>query len=161
MSAPAEPRPPLEELRLKNLLLAYDGSGSAELALTAAVTAARRDRARITVLVVVPDVSGTPGVWMAGGVDPRRLQEDADREAQQTLREVVDRIPDDIPVTTRLRHGRPGPEIVAEAQEGSYDGILLGARGVGRVGALVGSVSGYVLHHAGTPVFVAHDPRAS
>ena len=39
------------------------------------------------------------------------------------------------------------------------DAILLGARGVGRVGALVGSVSSYVMHHSDTAVFVAHAPR--
>jgi nucleotide-binding universal stress UspA family protein len=30
---------------------------------------------------------------------------------------------------------------------------------VGRVGALMGSVSSYVLHHADIAVFVAHAPR--
>jgi nucleotide-binding universal stress UspA family protein len=62
-------------------------------------------------------------------------------------------------VTKRLRHGKAGPEIVAQSRECDYDAILLGARGVGRVHALVGSVSSYVLHHADTAVFVAHAPR--
>jgi nucleotide-binding universal stress UspA family protein len=61
-------------------------------------------------------------------------------------------------VTKQLRHGKAGPEIVAEARAHDYDAILVGARGVGRVGALIGSVSSYVLHHADTAVFVAHAP---
>ena len=65
----------------------------------------------------------------------------------------------DIPVTKCLRHGKAGPEIVAQSKEHDYDAILLGARGVGRVGALVGSVSSYVMHHADTAVFVAHAPN--
>jgi nucleotide-binding universal stress UspA family protein len=50
---------------------------------------------------------------------------------------------------------------VAQSREHDYDAILLGARGVGRVGALIGSVSSYVMHHADTAVFVAHAPRQS
>ena len=34
--------------------------------------------------------------------------------------------------------------------------IILGARGVGRVGSMLGSVSSYVMHHAKSAVFVAH-----
>jgi nucleotide-binding universal stress UspA family protein len=45
------------------------------------------------------------------------------------------------------------------ATEGRDDAILVGARGLGRISALVGSVSRYVLHHADVAVFVAHAPR--
>ena len=60
-----------------------------------------------------------------------------------------------------MRHGKAGPEIVAQAEKHDYDAILLGARGVGRVGTLIGSVSAYVLRHAPTSVFVAHAPRTA
>jgi nucleotide-binding universal stress UspA family protein len=149
----------LGELHLHRLLVAVDGSNTADLALSAAVTAARRDNAAITLLVVTPDFTGEARTWMTGAPDPGKLQQDADDEAHRLLAETVDRIPADIPVIKQLRHGKPGPEIVAQAQEQEYDAILLGARGVGRVGALIGSVSQYVMHHAGTPVFVAHSPK--
>jgi nucleotide-binding universal stress UspA family protein len=42
----------------------------------------------------------------------------------------------------------------------TYDAILVGARGVGRVRGMMGSVSQYVLHHSGVAVFVAHAPGA-
>ena len=77
------------------------------------------------------------------------------------LRDAVERIPDDIPVTTVIRRGKPGPEIVAQATECDYDALMVGARGVGRVGALIGSVSQHVVHNAPVPVFVAHAPRPS
>ena len=51
-----------------------------------------------------------------------------------------------------------GTEIAAEAATGKYDAILIGARGVGVVGSLLGSVSQYVLHHAKIAVFVTHAP---
>jgi nucleotide-binding universal stress UspA family protein len=104
----------------------------------------------------VPDILAESRGWMAGGPDPCALQDAADGDTQRMLRETVERIPSDIPVTTVVRHGKPGPEIVAHADEHNYDAILLGARGVGRVGALIGSVSAYVLRHANTSVFVAH-----
>jgi nucleotide-binding universal stress UspA family protein len=148
----------LAELRLNRLLVAVDGSNTADLALAAAVTAARRDNAAITLLAVTPDFIAEGRTWMTGAPDPGKLQDDADAEAHKLLADTVDRIPDDIPVTKQLRHGKPGPEIVAQAKEHEYDAILLGARGVGRVGALIGSVSQYVMHHADTPVFVAHQP---
>ena len=88
------------------------------------------------------------------------MQQEADAYAQRLLRDAVERLPDAIPVTTVVRRGKPGPEIVAQARAGNYDAIVMGARGVGRVGALMGSVSRYVLHHAETAVFVAHAPRA-
>jgi nucleotide-binding universal stress UspA family protein len=150
--------PDLEELHLHRLLVAVDGSHTADLALSAAVTAARRDNAAITLLAVTPDFLGEARTWMAGAPDPAALQRDADEEAHRLLCDTVERIPEDIPVTKQLRHGKPGPEIVAQASEHDYDAILLGARGVGRVGALIGSVSSYVMRHAGTAVFVAHAP---
>jgi nucleotide-binding universal stress UspA family protein len=151
----------LGELHLHRLLVAVDGSNTAELALSAAVTAARRDNAAITLLVVTPDFLADSRLWTTGSPDPNALQKEADEDAERLLNDTVDRLPQGIPVTKRLRHGKAGPEIVAQARECDYDAILLGARGVGRVGALVGSVSSYVMHHADTAVFVAHPPRES
>jgi nucleotide-binding universal stress UspA family protein len=156
-----QPTSTLGELHFHRLLVAVDGSQTADLALSAAVTAARRDHAAITLLAVVPDIvaESRQHFWVAGAPDPAVLQEQADAEAQRMLRETVERIPADIPVTTVMRRGKAGPEIVAQAGEHHYDAILLGARGLGRVGTLIGSVSAYVLRHAGTSVFVAHAPR--
>jgi nucleotide-binding universal stress UspA family protein len=150
----------LAELHLHRLLVAVDGSNTADLALSAAVTAARRDNAAITLLAVTPDFATEGRTWMgAGAPDPGTLQREADAEAHKLLCDTVDRIPEDIPVIKQIRHGKAGPEIVAQSKEQEYDAILLGARGVGRVGALIGSVSQYVMHHADTPVFVAHAPQ--
>jgi nucleotide-binding universal stress UspA family protein len=149
-----------EELALHRLLVAVDGSCNAELALAAAITAARRDNATITLIAIGPDLAAGPVAWsvpVAATYDQGEVDTDCGRRLKSTL----DRIPSDIPVTTLYRRGKPGPEIVKAAREGDFDAILLGARGVGRVGALMGSVSHYVLHHADIAVFVAHAPRAA
>jgi nucleotide-binding universal stress UspA family protein len=142
-------------LVFRNVLVAVDGSADAALALAAAILTAQRSHARLTLIAVAEDVLRRPG---AIAFDPT-LQQRIDETTQQHLRDAVDAVPQDIPVTKLFRRGRPGPEIVAAARQGEHDAIILGARGVGRVGALMGSVSQHVLHHADTTVFVAHARR--
>ena len=152
------PAPLYGELALHRLLVAIDGSANADLALTAAITAARRDHATLTLILVGPDVMAGPAAWsvpIAGGTDQGAVDADGCKRLQAT----VARIPADVPVTTMYRRGKAGPEIIKAAKEGDYDAIVLGARGVGRVHALMGSVSQYVLNHAEVAVFVAHAPR--
>lgn len=148
----------LSELSFHRLLVAVDGSEHADLALAAAITAARRDHAAITLLAVAPDVPARAS-WPGTLSPPARLQEETDAYAQRVLREAVERIPEDIGVRSVFKRGKAGPVIVAEAAAGDYDALLLGARGLGRVGALLGSVSNHVLHHATIAVFVGHAPR--
>ena len=153
-----EPATVLGELKLHRLLVATDGSPNAELAVTAAITAARRDNATITLLAVGPDVASGAAAWsvpVPGTLDQGAVDQDYDKQ----LHAMLARIPADISVHTLYRRGKPGPEIVKAAKEGDYDAIILGARGVGRVGALMGSVSSHVLHHADIAVFVAHAPK--
>jgi nucleotide-binding universal stress UspA family protein len=153
-----QPSPVIGELALHRLLVAIDGSDNAELALTAAVTAARRDKATITLITVAPDLAMSPATWSVA-IGSTLDQGEIDADARKRLDETIARIPADICVHTIYRRGKAGCEIVKAAKEGDYDAIILGARGVGRVGAMLGSVSSYVLHHADIAVFVAHAPR--
>jgi nucleotide-binding universal stress UspA family protein len=153
-----EPATVLGELQLHRLLVAIDGSANAELALTAAITAARRDNATITLITVGPDLTSGPAAWsvpVTGTIDQGAVDDDCGKR----MKSIIARIPPDIAVHTIYRRGKAGPEIVKAAKEGDYDAIILGARGVGRVGALMGSVSSHVLHHADIAVFVAHAPK--
>jgi nucleotide-binding universal stress UspA family protein len=143
---------PLGELNFHRLLVAVDGSPAADLALSAAITASRRSHAAVTLVAVAPTIRAWPG--MATPV----AQEDVDEGTDKLLRDAVARIPEDVPVKKVVRRGRAGPEIIAVAEAGDYDAILIGARGVGRVHGLIGSVSQYVLHHASITVLVAHPP---
>ena len=145
------------ELHFHRLLVPLDGSESSELALRAAVTVALRDRSTIALIAVVPDMLAESSRWGWAAQSPAALQDDADAEADKRLRDAIERIPEEIPVRTLVKRGKAGPEIVAHANESNYDAILMGARGIGRVGAaMLGSVSQYVMRHARIPVFVAH-----
>lgn len=149
----------LPEISFHRLLVAVDDTPGAALALAAGVTVARRDHAELTIVSVAPDLATSAARWPSPGLAPPLMQEDADAAVQKTLREAVAAVPEEIGVTSVFRRGSPGHEIVALAEEGTYDAIILGARGVGRFsGAIAGSVSAYVMHHAKVAVFAAHAP---
>ncbi len=143
---------PLGELQFQRLLVAVDGSEASDLALSAAITAARQSNASVTLVSVAPVL--TPSM-----IAVPLTQDDLDEATAKTLSEAVERIPEDVPVHTINRRGRAGQEIVAVAASGDYDAIIIGARGVGRFHGLVGSVSQHVLHHAPVSVIVAHPAR--
>lgn len=157
---PADPEPRCsEELHFHRLLVPVDGSPSSDLAVAAAVTAARRDHAILILLAVARDVAAdaarTGGVLWAAPAS----QEEADAWAERTVRDAVARVPEDVSVRTVVRRGGAAREILRELGERDYDAVIMGARGLGRVAMLMGSVSREVLHHAEVPVFVAHAPR--
>ncbi|HEX5618460.1 MAG TPA: universal stress protein [Solirubrobacteraceae bacterium] len=145
----------LEEIQIRRLLVAIDGSDSSTLALRAAITVARRDNAALTLLCVAPEAGHDISRFAAAAGVPPTTQEELDAEAEKILRRTVELVPEEIPVRSVVRRGKAGPAIVAHAREENYDAILVGARGVGRVGAIIGSVSAYVLSHAHIDVFVA------
>jgi nucleotide-binding universal stress UspA family protein len=146
----------------RSILVAIDGSRHADLALAMAIALSERDRARLTILTVIPNVSQTAAVSYGAGIDPVALQADADRGAERTMRAALEVIPDDQPVESVRRRGHAGPEIVAQVKAGQHDAVVLGARGLGRIGTMFGSVSQHVLHNAGVAVFIGHlpDPEA-
>jgi len=141
------------------ILVAVDGSRHADLALAMAIALADRDRSRLTILTVIPNVNETAAMAYGAGVDPVALQVDADRGAEKTMRAALESVPDDQPVESVQRRGHAGPEIVAQVKDGRHDAVVLGARGLGRIGSLFGSVSRHVLHHAGVAVFIGHLPE--
>jgi nucleotide-binding universal stress UspA family protein len=144
----------------KKILVAVDGSRHSDLALSMALALSERDQARLAVLTVVPNVTESAALAYGAGVDPVALQGDADRGAEKTMREALAAVPDEQPVDSITRHGHAAAEIEAQVKDGGHDAVVLGARGLGRIGAAFGSVSNHVLHHAGVAVFIGHLPDA-
>jgi nucleotide-binding universal stress UspA family protein len=138
-----------------NILVAVDGSAHASRALDEAVDLARALNSRLTLISVA---SRTSWRFMAGpyaGLLP--TQDDADREAQKTLREATARLDDGMPVTTIVGQGAAAAAIIKHAADGGHDLIVMGSRGRGgAAAALLGSVSHSVLNHSHVPVLIVH-----
>jgi nucleotide-binding universal stress UspA family protein len=144
----------------RNVLVGYDGSPHAERALDEAIEIARADRSALTVMSVVPPVTPFAGIGTLayGGAAVARVEAELEREFEQYLVDAVERVPDDIPVTRILAHGRPGPALVHQARKGNHDLVVVGSRGRGTARSLVlGSVSNYVLHHLKGAALVIHE----
>jgi nucleotide-binding universal stress UspA family protein len=142
--------------RYRHVLLAFDGSPDADLALAHAVAMAQVYRARLTIVAVVPPPPLL--AWQAPG-GMRGIHDEEQSELAEQLRKAADGVPDDLSVTTRLLDGDPAREILHAAGDGDHDVIVMGSRGRGRVSAaLLGSVSNHVMHDAEVPVVVIHRP---
>ena len=91
--------------------------------------------------------------------------EDADAaqllgEAGARMTKQVAELPDDVSVTSVVMAGAPAQVILERLREGRHDLLVMGTRGLGRVGsALLGSVAQQVLHQAEVPVLVVRAPR--
>jgi nucleotide-binding universal stress UspA family protein len=138
-----------------NILVAIDGSAHAERALEEALDLARTQRSRVTLISVAAPTSWRFVAGPYAGLLP--TQEDADRQAEATLRAARERIGDEMPVTTVVGRGSAACAILKRASTGSHDLIVMGSRGRGSAAAaLLGSVSHDVLHRSTVPVLIVH-----
>jgi nucleotide-binding universal stress UspA family protein len=145
----------------RNILVAIDGSAHASAALAQATDLAVQNNATLTVMTCVPDLSS----WMlsggayGGAIDYEAITREADREYTTLLEEAVDALPQDLPVTKLITHGRAAEQILHQAMSGRHDLIVMGSRGRGNVRSLVlGSVSHQVLNSSPAAVLIIHAP---
>jgi nucleotide-binding universal stress UspA family protein len=139
-----------------HVLCAYDASPAAEAALNEAIDLAAAMRARLAIVTVVEK---PPANVAAAGVDPERLAQTVQHEANDRLRAACDRVPDDVPLTTLLRTGHAGKEIIRAAEEIGADVLVLGTRRRSRVTTnLFGSVAAGVYYHTRLPMLVVSKP---
>ena len=141
-----------------NILVPIDGSDHAALALSEAADLAQDGRARLTLLSVVPDLSG----WIVAGAAGNEssietLTDQAETSHDRLLDEAASSIPSSIEVTKLVGHGQPGPAIVDQVRDGGHDLVVMGMRGRGDVKSLLlGSVSHYVLHASPAATLIVH-----
>ena len=153
----AEPRRELTEISSRNVLVAVDGTPEAWDAVGLGVQIVRASRGRLTLLtVVVP-----PPAWTQVGLFAPPADGDAERAAEQRLRELADAIPDDIPVTIQLLHGDAAHLIARHAEQGNHDLVVLAAHEHGPIGAAIESVQRRLLKCTRVPVLAIRRPHAA
>jgi nucleotide-binding universal stress UspA family protein len=139
-----------------NILVAIDGSEHGAAALRTAAQLARDEHARLTVVTAVPAPPAFAQFSAMGAAltDAAHLM----GEVGARIRAQVDGLPDDVSVTSVVFAGDPSDVILERLREGRYDLLVMGTRGLGRIGsALLGSVSQAVLHAAQVPVLVVRE----
>jgi nucleotide-binding universal stress UspA family protein len=143
----------------RSILVGFDGSSHAKRALDEAVALAQSHHAALTVMTVVPDPRTVAGIGTLGygAPDLARARSELAKDYARALDAAIDAIPADLPVTKRIVHGKPGPELAKAAREDNHDLVVVGSRGLGTAASVVvGSVSTYVLCHLRGAALVVH-----
>jgi ACR3 family arsenite efflux pump ArsB/nucleotide-binding universal stress UspA family protein len=161
---------------LNRILLATDLSPSARYAALHACSLGNQYRAMVTVMHVIPDtvelLSSEAGLDLADLVDDnerQRLHRNGIAEARQRLAKRIEETAAKVAWQTpdcslsadniRVSIGDPAAEIVAAADRGHYDLIIMGSHGHGRLEeTMIGSVTQAVIHQSRRPVLVVRLP---
>lgn len=137
--------------KYRKILVAYDGSPSAQNALFLASQLARKDKSWIKVLAVVPPYQGD--LELIGVSDIKEAITGPGQELLAEARQLADR--EGVNILTNLEQGEPYEQIVHVAEEENCDLIIMGRRGKGTVErALIGSVTARVIGHTAKDVLV-------
>jgi nucleotide-binding universal stress UspA family protein len=133
------------------ILVPVDGSDEALRALEHAVRMARLiGEAEIHLVNVQPPISGSVGTFVGNENVARFHQEESDN-ALAAARKLLER--EGMPVHDAVRIGNTSQSIADHARELPCDQIVMGTRGLGRIGSLVlGSVATQVVHLTEFPV---------
>ena len=132
---------------MNKILVAYDGGEPAHRALKLAAELAHQFEAKVGVVSVVPDYPGRVPValWDDRAVHATELAEAKAILAEHGI----------MPVLYEPA-GDPAGSIEKIAEDGGYDMVIVGSRGLGALSrALQGSVSEHVATHAQATVVVA------
>lgn len=140
-------------MAFRHILVPYDGSGQAELALDKAIWLAEQSAAKLTVAhvinlapIIIGEMSFSPPTDYQ-----QRLQEQASGLLEAIKGKLVN-----LPNAERIvLGGSPAGSIVSYAETEQCDLIVMGSRGLGALKEFVlGSVSHNVLQHAKIPVLI-------
>jgi nucleotide-binding universal stress UspA family protein len=133
---------------LAHILVAYDGSQPADVALDQAAMAAKSMGASLSVLSVVPVTSGK-----GGAIDPTSDHAEHDRQLDAAVQRLRGHGVEATPLKTV---GHPADAICTVAEEKNVDLIVIGHRGLhGIERFMMGSVSTRVAQHAHCSVLIA------
>jgi nucleotide-binding universal stress UspA family protein len=131
------------------ILVAYDGSAEAKLAIERAAEIAKLENAEVVVVSVVPVTAS----GRAGGIDPTSNASEHRRQLDDASAQLTG-----LGVTARTIEavGHPADAIVQTAEAEGANLIVMGSRGQSGVKRfLMGSVSTQVAQHAPCNVYIA------
>jgi nucleotide-binding universal stress UspA family protein len=145
---------------IKKVLVAVDGSKNSLRALSFAMDLAEKYAASVLIVNVLqlPAVYTSPDDQLVYSAGRAAFIKDLRRIHEETLAKAVDeakRLKPSLEVATELKEGEPAAQIVDAANEGGFDVIVVGHRGLGRLSeVLLGGVSERVAHLAKCAVVI-------
>jgi nucleotide-binding universal stress UspA family protein len=140
------------------ILVAIDGSASANAAMRAALELAATTGNRLLFVTAWRELRGDFGIPLHRLL-PELVEVERDWAAKTLEEAAAEAQAVGVDAETISRHGFPAQEICAVARERRPRMIVVGSHGWGSIsGALFGSVSTGVLHHAPCPVLVVPEP---
>ena len=151
-----------------DILVATDLSQSAVNAFKHAVMMARRNKAKIHLLHVVPEVDAAMHSYISalmaeGSLDQfesrnkELARQEIERRLKQFAKDELSNHPEDLErvVTIEVAHGHPVVKILETADRLNVDVIVMGSHGKGAIEhAFLGSTTEKVLRKSKRPVFV-------
>ncbi len=138
---------------MKTIVIATDGSPSAQEAVELGLDLAAEQKADAVLVHVAPAVDLLPTTGFGMSAAQQHELTDEDRRSLEDAKALATEL--GVEATTELLVGNAVDEIVAYADSVDADLIVIGSRGHGAIaGALLGSVSLGVLHEARRPVLV-------
>lgn len=141
-------------MTLKKMLVAYDGSELAEKALDLALDIARPNgEAEVDIVYVVP-VPLLSEEQAASLKDITDMMIEDGKEILYAIHDKIEALEDRVD-TLLLTGTAPASELLKLVEEGDYDLIVVGNRGLSGFREYMGSVSYKVFHEAEIPVLVA------
>jgi nucleotide-binding universal stress UspA family protein len=143
--------------RYGSILVAFDRSASSKKALVRAAELARAERAKLTVLYVIPRYEE-----MVEFLRTDAIEGSLRAAADQVLAEAraIAAAPG-LEVATRVGSGHAADEILAAARQLGSDLVVMGTYGwTGMSKAIMGSTTSRVITHATAPVLVVKQERA-
>lgn len=136
------------------ILMATDGSEHSEKTLDEAIKMAGSLGAEVTVITIMEDPPSL--AYMVPSELMAKAKESHEKSSRDILAKAENKLRQKgIAATTLLRSGHPADVICKVADEGKYDMIVIGSRGLsGITELLLGSVSNRVVHCAKTSVYI-------
>lgn len=158
---------------IKKILYSTDLSKNARYAFGYAAAIANKHNAKITILHVLEEVSHSSSVRLASLMGEERWQELQDRNVQDVLDTIKERLDQfcgdmkkeliDCPFTVEdivVKQGEPGGEILKQADLTDCDLIVMGTHGQSALAdAMLGSTARRVVRRSDKPVLVIRLPE--
>jgi len=146
----------------RHIVVAYDGSAQARMALDRAIDMARTWSSRLTIVTVYqPPILWTAGPMMGPMISPQPPGEAETKTLNEVLNQAVQTAEERgvSDVRGELLQDHPAEAILSLVDQEHADLVVMGSRGLSTTTRLLlGSVSDAVIHHARVAVLVVRPP---